>query len=108
MYMGRKAPLFTVDFQKLEQAAREHLIKVATEGMFDQLDKGHINSTKHHNQAHFCMSSEVRGSAPRTLQTAEHSIGGVLSLGCCETQTTGTLRYVDSFEPGVNSRSDPV
>jgi hypothetical protein len=34
MYMARKPPLFTVDSHKLEQEAREHLIRVATEGEF--------------------------------------------------------------------------
>ena len=91
----RPPPLGTVDTsEKLEQMAREHLIKVASEGTTTAMDGFEQWITLNDFlQVLSCTSSEVPACGRPTRPIARPSINGPLSPVCCETALRETWRY---------------
>jgi len=87
-------PLGTVDTdEKLEQMAREHLVKVAGEGAMSAWKDFDSGSNSTALQVLSCTSLEVLACGRPTKPTVRLSINGQLSPVCCETALHVTWRY---------------
>ena len=94
----RPPPLGTVDTdEKLEKMAREHLIKVASEGTPTLMDSCPI-ALNNSLQVLFCTSSEALACGRPTKLIERPWINGPLSPVCCETVPHAAWRYSQFFE----------